>query len=158
MKEMIMNAFQALGFVLDELDDFGYGFEYEGINYIWMPDEEDEAFLYIGIPGVLDKSDVSEIVLYQLIDKANATLKYVKVNTFGDSVWLFYERELYEENENLEHILSRMLVHLDASLQNFRQSVLGVKYDVEEETDFDDEDLQNFINNMDGIDEQDENN
>lgn len=156
MKEKIMNTFQALGFVLDELDDFGYGFEYEGINYIWMPDEEDEAFLYIGIPGVLDMSDVSETALYQLIDEANATLKYVKVNTFGDSVWLFYERELYGENEDLEHILSQMLVHLDASLQNFRQSVWRAKNDAEEGTDFDDEDLQNFINDMDGIDEQDE--
>lgn len=158
MKEKIMNAFQALGFVLDELDDFGYGFEYEGINYIWMPDEEDEAFLYIGIPGILDKSDVSETALYQLIDKANATLKYVKVNTFGDSVWLFYERELYGENEDLEHILSRMLLHLDASLQNFRQSVWRFKNDVEEAANFDDENLQNFIDNMDVIDEQDNSN
>ena len=49
-----------------------------------------------------------------LMDKLNSTLKYVKANKLGDSMWLFYERELYG-GEDFEKLLSRMILHLEAA-------------------------------------------
>ena len=37
MKEQILNVFATLGFQLEEMEGFGYGFQYEGINYLFMP-------------------------------------------------------------------------------------------------------------------------
>ena len=39
MKEQILNVFATLGFQLEEMEGFGYGFQYEGINYLFMPNE-----------------------------------------------------------------------------------------------------------------------
>ena len=45
MKEKILEAFAELGFQLEQMDDFGYGFSYEGTNFIFMPHTDDEEFL-----------------------------------------------------------------------------------------------------------------
>lgn len=113
MKEQILNTFQQLGFELDELEDFGYGFKYEGLNYLLMQNNDDEDFLSLTVPGLIDVDDVGSEKFYLLMDKINSTLKYMKAWKFGDSLWLFYERELFGE-ENLEEIITRMIMHLEA--------------------------------------------
>lgn len=111
MKEKIKNAFEALGFELEELDDFGCKFQYEGSNYLWMYCDNDDEFLNISLPGVLDLEKVDEMLFYKLMDHLNSTLKYVKVNMLHDSMWFFYERELMGD-EDLERIIPRMISHL----------------------------------------------
>lgn len=111
MKEKIKNAFEALGFELEELDDFGCKFEYEGSNYLWMYSDNDNDFLNISLPGVLDIENVDEMLFYKLMDHLNGTLKYVKVNMLHDSMWFFYERELMGD-EDLERVIPRMVSHL----------------------------------------------
>lgn len=98
-----MEAFKSMGFEMDDLEDLGYGFQYEG-HYLYMPNESDEDFLNIALPAVLDIDDESNVAFYQLMDKLNGTLKYVKANKLNDSMWLFYERELFG-GENLEQLL-----------------------------------------------------
>lgn len=56
------------------------------------------------------------------MDKLNSTLKYVKTNKLGDGMWLFYERELYG-GEDLEKLLSRMILHLEAGINFFRNLI-----------------------------------
>ena len=53
MKEQILNTFAAMGFQLEEMEGFGYGFRYEGINYLYMPNDDDEDFLNIAVPAQL---------------------------------------------------------------------------------------------------------
>lgn len=50
MKEQILNTFATMGFQLEEMEGFGYGFRYEGINYLYMPNDDDEDFLNIAVP------------------------------------------------------------------------------------------------------------
>lgn len=111
MKEKIKNAFEALGFELEELDDFGCKFQYEGSNYLWMYCDNDDEFLNISLPGVLDLEKVDEMLFYKLMEHLNGTLKYVKVNMLHDSMWFFYERELIGD-EDLERVIPRMISHL----------------------------------------------
>ena len=120
MNEKILNALNSLGFETEKLGQFGYGFDYEGVHFVWI-DSDDEELLTIAIPGVLEKEDNSELKFYQLMDKLNSVLKYIKVNEYGDSMWLFYEREIIGE-EDLEQVLPHMIVHLEQALRHLREA------------------------------------
>lgn len=122
MKEKILEAFKALGFEMEELEGMGYGFQYEGKNFLYMYNEDDEDFLNISLPGVLDIDDENDTTFYQVMDKLNGTLKYVKAYKLHDSMWLFYERELFGD-EDLKQVLSRMILHLEAALMFLRRAM-----------------------------------
>ena len=122
MKEKILEAFKALGFEMEELEGMGYGFQYEGKHFLYMYNEDDEDFLNISLPGVLDIDDENNTTFYQVMDKLNGTLKYVKAYKLNDSMWLFYERELFG-GEDLKQILSRMILHLEAALMFLRRAM-----------------------------------
>ena len=49
MKEKILEAFANLGFKLEDADGMGYVFDYEGIRFLYMYNENDENFLSKGI-------------------------------------------------------------------------------------------------------------
>ena len=126
MKEQILNTFAAMGFQLEEMEGFGYGFRYEGINYLYMPNDDDEDFLNIAVPAIVEINDENAHAAHMLMDKLNSTLKYVKANKLGDSMWLFYERELYG-GEDFEKLLSRMILHLEAALNFYRNAMANIK-------------------------------
>lgn len=149
MKERILNAFKALGFELDRVAETGYKFEYEGINYLWM-DSDDEGFLNISIPAILDKDDVGELLFYKLMDMLNSSVKYVKAYNLADSMWLFYEREVLE-NDNIENLLPRMIIHLEMDLHKLRD--IWKEVDGSDPTDEDSlllEDIEMLNNENDG--------
>ena len=122
MKEKIFEAFKALGFELEEVEGFGYGFQYEGRRFLYMYSEDDDDFLNIVIPAVLDLEDENDICFYQLMDKINAARKYIKANRLGKSMWLSYERELFGD-EDLKKVLTRMILHLDACLRFLQKAM-----------------------------------
>jgi len=130
MKEQILNTFAAMGFQLEEMEGFGYGFRYEGINYLYMPNDDDEDFLNIAVPAIVEINDENAHAAHMLMDKLNSTLKYVKANKLGDSMWLFYERELYG-GEDFEKLLSRMILHLEAALNFYRNAMANIKEELD---------------------------
>ena len=134
MKELILNTFAAMGFQLEEMEGFGYGFRYEGINYLYMPNDDDEDFLNIAVPAIVEINDENIHAAHLLMDKLNSTLKYVKANKLGDSMWLFYERELYG-GEDFEKLLSRMILHLEAALNFYRNAMANIKEELDSTDD-----------------------
>ena len=132
MRENIKNAFETLGFELEELDDFGCKFEYEGSNYLWMYCDNDDDFLNIALPGVLDLEKTDEMLFYKLMDHLNGTLKYVKVNMLYDSMWFFYERELLG-NEDLERVIPRMISHLYHAIEMLHKGLEECSNDASQE-------------------------
>ena len=123
MKEKILEAFAELGFKLEQMDDFGYGFSYEGTNFIFMLNSDDEEFLNICVPGIYDLEEESPLTFIELMNKINSTLKYIKAYELGKSIWLFYERELFGD-EDLMKVISRMILHLEAGLMFSRKACL----------------------------------
>lgn len=126
MKEKILEAFAELGFKLEQMDDFGYGFSYEGTNFIFMPNSDDEEFLNICVPGIYDLDEESPLTFIELMNKINSTLKYIKAYELGKSIWLFYERELFGD-EDLAKVISRMILHLEAGLMFSRKAMAEIK-------------------------------
>ena len=113
MKEKILDAFKALGFKLDDLDGTAIGFHYEGRSFLFLPNEEDEEFLNIAFPCVLEKDDVNEETFIGVMEKMNSSLKYVKAYYAFDGLTLFYERELIGD-EDLKKVIRRMILRLEA--------------------------------------------
>lgn len=130
MKELILNTFAAMGFQLEEMEDYGYGFCYEGINYLYMPNDDDEDFLNLAIPAIFEITEDNAHTAFMLIDKLNSMLKYVKANRLCDSIWLFYERELYG-GEDFEKLLSQMILHLEAAINFFRNTMANIKNELD---------------------------
>ena len=121
MKEKILEAFENLGFNLEYNDTLGYSFFYEGINLLYMYNEDDETFLNISVPGIYDLEDGKET--YDVLkEKINSTLKYVKAYTLCNSLWIFYERDLLG-NEDLEDVIRRMVLQLAAALMFARDII-----------------------------------
>lgn len=122
MKEKILAAFENLGFNLEDIESLGFSFNYEGINYLYMYNEDDEDFLNISVPGIYDLEEDNKENYDALKEKINSTLKYVKAYTLGDSLWIFYERDLLG-NEDLEEVIRHMILHLAAALMFARDSI-----------------------------------
>ena len=120
MKEEVLNTLQELGFLVEEMDDCGYGFRYEGLNYLYMPNDNDEDFLSLSLPGVFDMEDAGETTGLRLSERLNSSLKYVKAYWINGNLWLFYERELYG-GEDMKRLVSRMVLHLEAALIQLRR-------------------------------------
>ena len=151
MKEKILEAFRELGFKLEEEEGMGYCFKYEGLNLLYMYNENDEEFLNIALPGIVEAEDDKMLQICALLEKINSTLKYIKAYMLGNSVWLFYERELIEQREqsrtcsdyaesrgkktegqlcgeeDLMTVISRMILHLEAGLSFARKAMAEIE-------------------------------
>ena len=115
MKEKILEAFRDLGFKLEEEQGMGYCFNYEGLNLLYMCSESDEKFLNIALPDIVEVEEDRMLQICALLEKINSKLKYVKTYMLANSVWLFYERELFGE-EDMMTVISRMILHVEAGL------------------------------------------
>ena len=162
MKEKILEAFRELGFKLEEEEGMGYCFKYEGLNLLYMYNENDEEFLNIALPGIVEVEDDKMLQICALLEKINSTLKYVKTYMLGNSVWLFYERELIEQREqsrtcsdyaesrekktegqlcgeeDLMTVISRMILHLEAGLVFARKAMAEIEETMANDSSADD--------------------
>lgn len=130
MKEKILEAFEELGFKLEQMDDNFYGFKYEGINFLFMPSADDKEFLNISVPGIYDLEEDSPMIFVELMNHINSTLKYIKAYELGKCIWLFYERELLGE-EDLVKVISRMILHLEGALTFARKTLTEIMTNTE---------------------------
>ena len=162
MKEKILEAFRDLGFKLEEEEGMGYCFNYEGLNLLYMYNENDEEFLNIALPGIVEVEDDKMLQICALLEKINSTLKYIKAYMLGNSVWLFYERELIEQREqsrtcsdyaesrekktegqlcgeeDLMTVISRMILHLEAGLVFARKTMAEIEETMANDSSADD--------------------
>lgn len=140
MKEKILQTLRELGFICEFVDDLGYDFSYESTHYLYLPNDKDEKFLNICIPVIADMDSNNLLASYQMVDKLNHELKYTKAYVVSGKVWLFYERELLE-NDDLADVLAGMILCLDGCLHFahhlYRQAGMPIDQDEEDGTDSD---------------------
>ena len=162
MKEKILEAFRDLGFKLEEEEGMGYCFNYEGMNLLYMYNENDEEFLNLALPGIVEVEEDKMLQTFVLLEKINSTLKYIKAYMLGKSVWLCYERELIEQREqsrtcsdyaesrekktegqlcgeeDLMTVISRMILHLEAGLVFARKAMAEIEETMTNDSSADD--------------------
>lgn len=108
-----MKEFENLGFEMEDVGSAGYKFDYEGMHFLYMHNGDDEDFFSIALPGFYDYEEEKAAAYCMVAEKINSTLKYVKAYTLGDSMWLFYERELFG-GEDMEALIQSMVMRLEA--------------------------------------------
>ena len=121
-----MQAFVGLGFELKPVENLGYSFDYESFHMLYMPQTEDDDFLCISLPGIYELEKDNPMVFIDLMNRINSTLKYVKAYWGSDSLWLFYERELFG-GEDLPTLISRMILHLESASAFSRNALEEIK-------------------------------
>lgn len=159
MKTKILEAFKNLGFEMEDMEELGYGFEYEDLHYLWMNYEDDE-FLRIAVPAVCDKPEDYVLDYYQVINKLNSTLKYVKTCEVCNSIWFFYEREIVGE-EDFEKLLPKIILHLEHAVRFLRSGgheTSNDENDGEVIRESNDDDDDHVISDVDLLNDNDENN
>ena len=141
MKEKVLKALKELGFKLEEVEDFGYIFQYEGTHYLYAPNIMGEEFLNICIPGVCDLHEAKETFdLCHLANKLSYELNYVKAYVKEERLWIAYECNIEGCEKSLKDIVVNMISYLDFGI-NYTRDLLRNGYpDMEEANEK--EDLQ----------------
>lgn len=134
MKEEVLKALKKLGFVTTERDNF-YTFEYEGKCFLYSVDDNDDSFLSIAIPNIMDaESDDEEEYddkfahMLRMECEVNSKVKYVKAVIIKDCLWLACEREVYAE-EDFGQLLPMMILRLFRATEFVRQELEKTEYD-----------------------------
>ena len=65
MKEKVLEAFAELGFELTPMEELGFGFDYENIHMLYLPQANDDDFLNISIPGIYDVEEENPIAFLE---------------------------------------------------------------------------------------------
>lgn len=109
IKEQVLKALSALGFIPEEIEGFGYRFDYEGLTLIYSEDYEDSKCVTLIAPDVFDISDDNRTAVLEAMVKLCGKMKYVQPHImFEDQVWLNYQ---YYTNDNevtavlIEHMI-----------------------------------------------------
>ena len=123
-KEQVLSKLEELGFTLEEVSGMGYVFKYEEINYLYLPDEDDEDFLRFAIPGIYDVTEDNKPLVMEVVNSTNMTIKYSKTCIYDDDVWLFYEYRVFGD-EHLEEIIEHSLRLLQVTYFMFFRKIEG---------------------------------
>lgn len=157
-KEIILDQLKAMGFEPIELDDVGCVFKYEGTNYLYMPDDDDEQFLRIVIPHLFEVTDENRVAVLEAMHETDLMLKYAKVCImYENAVWVIYEHRL-NFTENLPELLEHIIRVLEAAAHVFYKKINGedVMGRSEEAEDSFDEELEAELQKMLDCIEEDE--
>lgn len=157
-KEIILDQLKAMGFEPIELGDVGFVFKYEDMNYIYMPDDDDEQFLRIVIPHLFEVTDENLVAVLDAMHETGLMLKYAKVCImYENATWAIYEHRL-TSTDNLAELLEHIIRVLEAAAHVFYKKINGedVMGRSEESEDSSDEELEAELQKMFDSIEEDE--
>ena len=124
-KEIIFDQLKAMGFEHVELGNVGYVFKYEDMNYLYMPDDDDEQFLRIVIPHLFEVTDENRITVLDAMQETGLMLKYAKVCImYENAVWAVYEHRL-TSTDNITELLEHIIRVLEATVHVFYCKISG---------------------------------
>lgn len=155
-KEIILDQLKAMGFEPIELGDVGFVFKYEDMNYLYMPDDDDEQFLRIVLPHLFEVTAENRVAVLDAMHETGLMLKYAKVCIMHENAaWAIYEHRL-TSTDNLAELLEHIIRVLEAAAHVFYKKINGedVMGRSEESEDRSDEELEAELQKMlDSIEE-----
>lgn len=149
-KEIILEQLNALGFEFVELGDAGFVFKYNDLNYLYMPDEDDEQFLRIAIPHLFEVTEENRMAVLDAMHETGLMLKYAKVCImYENAAWAIYEHRL-TSTDNLAELSEHIIRVLEAAAHVFYKKINGedVMGRSEESEDSSDEELEAELQKM----------
>lgn len=129
IKENVLTALSALGFIPEEIEGFGYRFEYEGLTVIYTVEDEEAQCISLTAPDVFDISDDNRIAVLEAMVKLCGKMKYVQPHImFENQVWLNYQHYL-GENEVTAELIEHMIRVLAVSTITIHNIINGTDND-----------------------------
>ena len=119
----VMVELQKLG-LLPKKEEFGIGFKYQMVNYVYMDDNEEE-YLKIYIPGIMEVDDDDLGMVLTLLNSINNKMKVVKLVVADNLVWCCYEARVHE-GVNLGDMVEHAVEALHVSYQQFNDLLKGL--------------------------------
>lgn len=124
-KEIILEQLKSMGFEPINMPEVGYVFKYEEMNYLYMPEEDDEQFLRIVIPHLFEVTEENRVAVLDAMHETGLLLKYAKVCImYGDTVWAIYEHRLCAA-DNLSDLLEHIIRVLALAVYVFNKKING---------------------------------
>ncbi len=125
IKEQVLKALSALGFISEEIEGFGYRFDYEGLTLIYSEDDEDSKCVTLIAPDVFDISEDNRTAVLEAMVKLCGKMKYVQPHImFENQVWLNYQYYT-NDNEVTATLIEHMIRVLAFSTITFQKIING---------------------------------
>lgn len=140
--EIIVKTLKELGFDPVQCEDIGYRFEMEGINMMFVNDDEDEKLVRVAVPAIFEVSDENRCLVPGMLNALNTNLKYVKAIEANDSIWLLFEHFLVRY-DSLGEVLTCMIYSLQHAYQRFCSVIEAALEEISGEEDKDDNEGEN---------------
>lgn len=122
VKEKTLEILHQLGFAPEELEDnMGYRFEYEGLNLLYVAEDDDANCLTFMLPGIFDVTEENGVAVMGAMLQLCAKLKYIQPVILHDSVWLQYQHFMPDGAEPTPEIIEHIVIVLAAGIANFQQ-------------------------------------
>lgn len=121
IKDDVLSALSALGFIPEEINGFGYRFDYEGLALVYSEEEEDTKCLSLMVPNLFDITDENRVAVLETMVKISGRVKYVQPHImFDNQVWINYQHYLGDNEvtpELIEHMI-RVLTYATIKFNN----------------------------------------
>lgn len=125
IKEQVLSALSALGFITEEIEGFGYRFDYEDLTLIYSEDDEDAKCITLIAPAVFGVSDDNRTAVLEAMAMLCSKMKFVQPHImFENQVWLNYQHYT-GENEVTPALIEHMIRVLAFSTIKFHKIING---------------------------------
>lgn len=106
--------------------DDSIAFSYNGLNYLFVYDNNDPYYLRLLLPNVINVEDFKDKGnLNDVINDYNSKFKTVKLIIIDNSLWFSIEQFVYsKDNNSLNQLFSRIISVIETVIMNFRNDFL----------------------------------
>ena len=126
-KQDILQAFDNLGFSLEEIHKNRYRFKYNDVSYLYTYYDDDEYFMHISIPGIFEVSEENVDMVLPVINRANRIVKYAKLTYEMELVWVAIEYPIFD-GIDMEDFIEFAVNLLQEAAEIFNEIISG-EYD-----------------------------
>lgn len=109
IQDQVLSALSTLGFIPEEINEFGYRFEYEGLTLVYTKDDDESKCISFVVPDVFDISAENRTAALEAMVELAGRLKFVQPQImFDNQVWLNYQHWLGDDEvtpELVEHMI-----------------------------------------------------
>ena len=121
IKENVLTALSALGFIPEEIEGYGYRFDYEGLTLLYSVEDDDTKSIAFAAPNLFDVSEDNRVAVLEALVRLAGKVKYVQPCIMFDSqVWINYQHYLGDSEvtpDLIEHII-RVLAYSTIKFHN----------------------------------------
>lgn len=125
MQTLILDYLKSQG-LMPELRNYGIFFRYQMLNFHILNYENDDHFLRIILPGIMDVDANNRVDVLEACNKVTADMKvakaYIQTDDNGSEVWISTEQML-DQDPRFEDVIPRSLNIMLGAYREFQEAM-----------------------------------